>query len=79
LPLILFSGIQEEKPDSGVFSKNVQDLLVKLERAFTELARSNDQGKILVKRVKPAELEVKVQKIGTYRVYSDEATQYVYL
>ena len=50
-----------------------------MEKAFNELSRSNDQGKIIVKRVKTSELEVKVQKIGTYRVYSDDSTQYVYL
>jgi frataxin-like iron-binding protein CyaY len=73
------SGLQDEKPQNEQFAKNVSDLLMRLEKAFTELSRSNDQGKITVKRVKPSELEVKVLKIGTYRMYSDESTQYLYL
>jgi frataxin-like iron-binding protein CyaY len=57
----------------------VTDLLARLEKAFGELSKNNDQGKILVKRVKPTELEVKVLKIGSYRIYSDESSQHVYL
>ena len=57
----------------------MSDLLARLEKAFIELSKANDQGKIMVKRAKPNELEVKVQKIGTYRIYSDPTTKYVYL
>jgi hypothetical protein len=54
-------------------------LLGILEEGFSELYKSNDYGKIMVKRVKPTELEVKVLKIGSYRIYSDESSQHVCL
>jgi len=57
----------------------LNNLLGILEEGFSELYKSNDYGKILVKRVKPTELEVKVLKIGSYRIYSDESSQHVCL
>lgn len=54
-------------------------LMTKFEVAFNELKKANDQGRITVARVNPKELQVKVTKIGTYRIYADESTQHVYL
>jgi hypothetical protein len=46
----------------------------KFEVAFNDLKKANDQGRITVARVNPKELQIKVTKIGTYRIYADEET-----
>ncbi len=61
------------------FFGHVSFLMNKFEVAFNELKKANDQGRITVTRVNPKELQIKVTKIGTYRIYADESTQYVYL
>jgi hypothetical protein len=64
------------------FGVLVGDLLKRLDIAFTELRGNNDPGKITVTRISPVELQIKVTKIGTYRVYCDSDSsdsQYVYL
>lgn len=64
------------------FGVLVGDLLKRLDSAFTELRAINDPGKITVTRVSPVELQIKVAKTGTYRVYCDSAasdSQYLYL
>jgi hypothetical protein len=46
------------------------------------LKGNNDPGKITITKTSAIELEIKVQKVGTYRVYSDTGSndsQYVYL
>jgi|LauGreDrversion4_2_1035121.scaffolds.fasta_scaffold157113_1 frataxin-like iron-binding protein CyaY len=61
------------------FLGHVSFLMNKFEVAFNDLKKANDQGRITVTRVSPKELQIKVTKIGTYRIYADESTQYVYL
>ena len=61
------------------FLGHVSFLMNKFEVAFNDLKKANDQGRITVTRVSPKELQIKVIKIGTYRIYADESTQYVYL
>ena len=56
------------------FYNQVTMLLKKFEVAFNELKKANDMGRITVVRVNPKELQIKVTKIGTYRVYADEQT-----
>lgn len=56
------------------FFNLVTFLMNKFEVAFNDLKKANDQGKITVTRVNPKELQIKVTKIGTYRIYADEAT-----
>jgi frataxin-like iron-binding protein CyaY len=75
---IIFSEKEERMSDLD-FSELVQQLISKLDTAFEELKKANDQGKIALQRVSPTELIVKVQKIGNYRIYSDPAQQFVYL
>lgn len=53
------------------FGVLVGDLLKRLDVAFTELKANNDAGKITITRVSPVELQIKVAKVGTYRVYCD--------
>jgi frataxin-like iron-binding protein CyaY len=61
------------------FLGHVSFLMNKFEVAFNDLKKANDQGRITVTCVSPKELQIKVTKIGTYRIYADESTQYVYL
>lgn len=61
------------------FLGHVSFLMNKFEVAFNDLKKANDQGRITVTRVSPKELQIKVTKIGTYRIYADESTQYIYL
>lgn len=61
------------------FLGHVSFLMNKFEVAFNELKKGNDQGRITVTRVNSKELQIKVTKIGTYRIYADESSQYVYL
>jgi frataxin-like iron-binding protein CyaY len=75
---IIFSENEERMSDLD-FSELVQQLISKLDTAFEELKKANDQGKIALQRVSPTELIVKVQKIGNYRIYSDPSQQFVYL
>jgi hypothetical protein len=56
------------------FYNQVTMLMKKFEIAFNELKKANDMGRITVVRVNPKELQIKVTKIGTYRVYADEQT-----
>ena len=62
-----------------LFLDQVSILLKKFEIAFNDLKKANDTGRITVTRLKPRELQIKVTKIGTYRIYSDEQTQFLYL
>jgi hypothetical protein len=56
------------------FYNQVTMLMKKFEVAFNELKKANDTGRITVVRVNPKEIQIKVTKIGTYRVYADEQT-----
>ena len=56
------------------FYNQVTMLMKKFEVAFNELKKANDMGRITVVRVNPKEIQIKVTKIGTYRVYADEQT-----
>ena len=56
------------------FYNQVTMLMKKFEVAFNELKKANDMGRITVVKVNPKEIQIKVTKIGTYRVYADEQT-----
>lgn len=57
----------------------METLISKLDAAFIDLQNSNDKGKITILKPKPHELQIKVMKIGTYRLYADPDQLYVYL
>jgi hypothetical protein len=65
--------------DAEEFNNLVADSISRYEIAFLELQKENKQGVVEVKKTSKSELEVKVQKIGTYKLYSDPKAQFFYL
>ena len=59
------------------FEGLVKELIARLDASFTDLQKANDQGKIAINRISNQEIQIKVTKTGTYRIYAE--SNYVYL
>ncbi len=57
------------------FKNIVSDSLAKYEIAFRNLAKENDKDKLKVIRVSDIELQVEVQKLGTYKFYTENLNE----
>ena len=53
------------------FKNRVTDLIARFDVSFSELQKLNDKGKITIVHVSPIELQIKVNKVGIYRIYTD--------